>query len=203
MNEVIEWYDSLATDDDDPVYDVPLLRNYMDKWDGDRFFESLNIMKDFSVMLEIGIGTGRLAKRVVKTANRLVGIDISPKTIDRAKYNLSEYDSVVRLVCGDFIEYEFNCEFDIIYSSLTFMHFKDKQYVFDKVYQLLHYDGRFVLSIDKNTSDYIYYGAKKLKVYPDYPDTTRAYIEKSGLTLIETFETEFAHIFVCIKEHKR
>lgn len=85
----------------------------MDKWDGKKFIDALELSNDKDV-LEIGIGTGRIA---VKTASRcatLYGIDVSPKTIDRAKENLSFTDNV-EFVLGDYLDYGFNTKFDIIY----------------------------------------------------------------------------------------
>ncbi len=56
----------------------------------------------------------------------------------------------VLLLCDDFIKYNFERKFDIIYSSLTFMHFPNKLFVIKKISNLLEANGRFVLSIDKN-----------------------------------------------------
>ena len=201
MNDVIEWYDALASEDDDPLYDGPFLREYMDKWDGNTFLDCLKIMRNLSFVMEIGVGTGRLAKGLLPHVNEFTGIDISPKMIERVKFNLREYHSN-RFVCGDFLEYKFHRSFDIIFSSQTFKHFEDKQKAFDKVYDCLVVGGQFVLSIDKNTSEYIYNGSKRLRVYPDYPDKTREYIQNAGLTLVEEHETEFAYIFNCFKEKK-
>ena len=71
-------------------------------------------------VLEIGVGTGRIAIRVAPLCKEFTGIDISPKTIVRAKEHLSEYNNV-NLICGNFNEFEFNDSFDVIYSSLTFI----------------------------------------------------------------------------------
>lgn len=200
--DVIEWYDLLATEDDDPVYDGPFLREYMDKWDGKPFIDSMKIRKHLSYILEIGVGTGRIARRVAPEVCEFIGIDISPKTIERAAFNLGDRGSA-KLICMDFLDFESRRLFNIIYSTLTFMHIKDKQKAFNKVYELLDYNGRFVLSIDKNLNEYITNGTYRVKVYPDYPDKTRAYILESGLIILDVIETEFAYIFVCTKEKKQ
>ena len=111
MNEVAKHYDLLIENGNDPVLDSPALSQYMDKWDGQAFIDKMELDKDKTV-LEIGIGTGRLAVRVAPLCGELYGVDISSKTIERAKENLADFKNV-RLTCADFLSYEFNCTFDI------------------------------------------------------------------------------------------
>ena len=61
---VKEHYDLLIEEGNDPVYDNERLKDYMNKWDGQIFIESMKLNKNKTV-LEIGVGTGRIA---VKTA---------------------------------------------------------------------------------------------------------------------------------------
>ena len=123
-NDVIQHYDLLIDENNDPVHDPKPLRDYMDKWDGQSFIDKMELNKDKSV-LEIGVGTGRLAIRVAPLCGQFCGADISPKTIDRAKENLSEQTNVM-LCCGDFLTLDLSQAFDIVYSSLTFMHIGKK-----------------------------------------------------------------------------
>ena len=190
-------YDMLIDEGNDPVYDPEPLKEYMNKWDGERFIEEMKLTKDKSV-LEIGIGTGRLALKVSPECKTLVGIDISPKTINRAKDNLKYFKNVT-LICDDFLAYNFNESFDVIYSSLTFMHIEDKQTAINKVASLLNKNGVFVLSIDKNQSEYIDMSTRKIKIFPDTSDKTSKYLLQSGLNIIHQYETEFAFIFVTKK----
>ena len=196
MNDVIKHYDGLIDENNDPVRDPQFLKSYMDKWDGHKFIDSLQLTKEKSV-LEIGVGTGRLAVRVAPECREFCGIDLSPKTVKRAKENLKKQTNVT-LVCGDFMSYDFGRKFDVIYSSLTFMHIKEKQAAINKVKSLLNNGGRFVLSIDKNQSDTIDYGTRKITVFPDCKENITEYINHSGMSLIKIFETEFAYVFVAV-----
>ncbi len=199
MTDVASHYDKLIDEGQDPVYDPKPLKEYMNKWDGQVFIDSFQLDKSKSV-LEIGVGTGRIAVRVAPYCKRFTGIDISEKTITKAKKNIKAgVFKKPELICADFMEYEFDETFDVVYSSLTFMHIKEKQRAFDRVSKLLNKNGRFVLSIDKNTDEYIDMGAYKIKVYPDNPDGIKSYAEKSGLILTWETETEFANIFVFTK----
>ena len=61
---------------------------------------------------------------------------------------------------------------------------------------LLKNSGKFVLSSDKNQSEYIDTGTRKIKVYLDKKDKTVEYIKSAGLNIINQYDTEFATIFV-------
>ena len=168
----------------------------MNKWDGQIFMDKLNISKDMSV-LEIGVGTGRLALKIAPLCKWFVGIDLSPKTVERATVNLSNYGNI-SIICGDFLDTKFNTKFDVIYSSLTFMHIEEKQLAIEKVKQSLNDNGRFVLSIDKSQDDIIDMGSRKIRIYPDNPKTIQQHLLKAGLTLIEIIEIEFAYIIIAL-----
>lgn len=191
MNPTAKHYDLLIDDGQDPVFDPEPLKEYMNKWDGDVFIEEMCLDKTKSV-LEIGVGTGRIAVKVVPLCKKFTGIDISEKTINKAKENLGN----VNLICCDFLKYEFSEKFDVIYSSLTFLHIAEKQKAFDIASSVLNDNGRFVLSIDKNQDDLLDAGISKIRVFPDNPTDIKNYAKKSFLKLLKEYETEFAYIFV-------
>lgn len=197
---VTHHYDLLIDENNDPVHDSKPLQDYMDKWDGQVFIDKMELNKNKSV-LEIGVGTGRLAVRVAPLCGEFYGVDISPKTIERAKDNLAKLENV-SLTCADFLSYKFGRTFDVVYSSLTFMHIKEKQKTINKVAALLEDGGKFVLSIDKNQDRFIDTGTRKVTIYPDTPEEIKTYIANSSLLLTECYETEFAHIFSAKKECK-
>lgn len=196
MKSIIDHYDELIDEGNDPVFDSEPLREYMNKWDGQDFIDKMQL-DDTKEVLEIGVGTGRLAIKVAPLCKSFVGIDISPKTIERAKQNLPFTNGC--LVCDDFLGHKFHKSFDIIYSSLTFMHIEDKAFAIKKIASLLSKNGRFLLSIDKNQDDFIDMGSRKIKIYPDSPEEIRRLILLSDLTIEEIYETELAHIFVAVK----
>ncbi len=197
MNEnvVAKHYDILINEGNDPVHDPEPLRAYMDKWDGQEFIDKMQLSKDKTV-LEIGVGPGRLAVRTAPLCKGFYGIDISPETIKGAQKNLEQFQNV-NLICDDFMTYDFNTTFDVIYSSLTFMHIKDKQGAINKIRELLNDSGLFVLSTDKNQDGFIDIGSNKIEVYPDTPEEIIQCIENANFNLLEHYETEFANVFVC------
>jgi len=202
---VRKHYDALIDEIDDPqewkvvdpAHDATPLKAYMNKWDGDIFLAELQLTPEKSV-LEIGVGTGRLALRVCGKCKSFTGIDLSPKTAARAAENMREYPNV-HLICGDYLNHDFAETFDVIYSSLTFMHIQNKDAAIQKTAALLNPGGRFVLSIDKNPQTEIDYGTRKVPVYPDTAQEISAYITNAGLTIEKEAETEFAMIFAAVK----
>jgi len=187
----------LIEENNDPVHDPVPLRAYMDQWDGVPFIDALDLSSGKTV-LEIGVGTGRLAVKVAPRCKRFCGIDLSLKTIERARQNLFDFQNVT-LLCGDFLTFTFSEHFDLIYSSLTFMHIKNKSVAIQKAADLLNPSGKFILSIDKNQSEYLDCNGRKLMIYPDRPDEIRSYIVTAGLILEKQAETDFAHLFFAKK----
>lgn len=196
-SDVIQHYDLLIEENNDPVHDPKPLKDYMDKWDGQAFIDKMDLDKDKSI-LEIGVGTGRLAVKTVILCKDYCGIDISPKTINKAKENLANHKNV-KLICDDFLSHHFNNLYDVVYSSLTFMHIHEKQNAINKVACLLKNGGKFVLSIDKSQEDFIDMGTRKITIFPDSPTEIKDCILNADLDLVECFDTELAHIFVAKK----
>lgn len=193
-----EHYDLLIREDNDPVNDPPILQKYMDKWDGKIFIDAL-LLTPQSHVLEIGVGTGRLAKKVLERGCfSFTGIDISPATIDRAKLHLRPWDNVL-LITDDFLNYPFQSKFDTVYCSLTFFHFKDKKAAINKVVKILNRTGLFVLSISIVEENILDYGPRKVLLYPDDLDETKTLLAISGLKIIRVLNTEFADIIVAQK----
>ena len=97
------------------------------------------------------------------------------------------------------MSFEFEEQFDVIYSSLTFMHIQDKLLAIQKIADLLTNNGLFVLSIDKNQNEYIDMDDRKVKIYPDNPNDIRSYLSISKLKIINEFETDHAYVTVSTK----
>lgn len=89
--------------------------------------------------------------------------------------------------------------FDVIYSSLTFLHIKDKQKAIDRTYSLLKKKGKFILYIEKSQTDEIDYGTIKVRTYPDTVEKIERLLKESGFAIIKQYSTECANIFVSEK----
>jgi len=198
LMDVKEHYDLLIDEENDPFRDPEELRQYMDKWDGEPFLAAMELKGEEKV-LEIGVGTGRLAGRVLPRCGTFTGIDLSEKTVARAKENLAPLGDAC-LIAGDFLDYPFAERFDLIYASLTTMHFPDKEAFLRRARELLCPGGRLLLSLDKSREIFLDMGTRKLRIYPDDPDTMEKIGTEMGFRLKNRFEVEFADVLLFQKE---
>lgn len=196
-NETRRHYDLLIDEGNDPVHDPAPLREYMDGWDGQAFLDALALDGTQDV-LEIGVGTGRLALRTAPMCRRFTGVDLSPGTIARAGENLAGLANV-HLVCTDFMAWDTAQRFDVVYSSLTFLHLADKRAAAERVAALLRRGGRAVISLDKSPDNVLDYGTRKLTVYPDDPAELATHLRGAGLAVLSVQETQFAYILTAVK----
>lgn len=194
---IADHYDQLIDDGNDPVLDDQPLRDYMDRWDGAAFYRALTLSKEKSV-LEIGVGTGRIALKLAPHCKRFCGIDLSPKTVERAAQHLHSFPNC-RLICSDFLEYSFATTFDLIYSTLTWFHVKEKRKALERVASLLSPDGHFVLSIEKEKRTKLIYNTRSLPLFPDDLEETKSLLLHTSLRLVHTWETDFAYILLAEK----
>lgn len=193
INNVSSYYDALIDKNNDPIFDPEPLKKHMDRWDGSAFIDLLDLNVSKSV-LEIGVGTGRLVIRIAPLCRTFTGIDISEKTVEKAKQNLKRFNNVT-LIHGDFSTFVFFEKYDVIYSSLTFMHFNNKADTIAKIYSLLNPSGNFVLSIDKSKNKYIECNGRTIEIYPDDPETTKTHLHNAKFVVESVIETEAAYLF--------
>ncbi len=200
LTSVRRHYDALIDENNDPVRDPAPARAYMDRWDGQAFIDELQLSREKDV-LEIGVGSGRLAVRTAPLCRLFFGIDLSPKTIERAGENLQALGiGNACLICGDFLTYPFGRTFDGIYSSLTFLHIRAKRAAIRKAACLLAPGGRFVLSVSKDRADVLACNGRLIRLHPDSPERIAALLADAGLAIERRFETEVAVVFTAVRE---
>lgn len=188
MSEVstFEHYERLIDEGIDFCNDPPILQAHMNKWTGKRFLELLQLTNTKDV-LEVGVGTGRIAKRVlIKGCKNFTGLDISLKSLEKARINL--IGERVELIQQDILEYSTKQKFDIIYSVLTFIHIQDKKLALKKMTELLKDKGVLVISFDNTQSNYLDYGTRKIKIYPTDVELIIEYLKELNYKNIEVLE---------------
>lgn len=196
-----DHYDALIAENNDPVLDPPALAAYMERWDGAPFMELLSLDGTQSV-LEPGVGTGRLARRVAPRCRHLTGIDLSHATVARARAHLSGYGNTT-LLCGDFMTFPFRETFDRVYASLFLFHIRDKAVALARMASLLAPGGRLVLSVSLERAEWLDMNGRRLLLYPDDPDRTASLLRAAGLVLTDTVPVEAALLLAAGKPQEK
>jgi predicted TPR repeat methyltransferase len=102
-------------------------------------------------VLDLGCGTGLCGGWFRPIARRIVGVDLSPGMLERARAR-GCYDE---LVCDELTAYVRRCEerFDLITAADVFCYFGDLTAVFAATAALLRPGGRFIFSLEELTDD--------------------------------------------------
>lgn len=178
---------------DDPVLDPPELIAYMNGWDGDAFFDALRLTSD-SHVLEIGVGTGRLALRTLSAGcASFTGMDLSAFALKRARKHLANYENVL-LLQGEFPKDTPPILFDRIYSSLTFLHIENKRAACQKLAESLAPGGRCVLSLDTETGVSLNMPSWSVKTFPDDAENISRLLHNAGLFVYPVRRLERAYL---------
>ncbi len=188
-----EHYDRLIDEIDDPLHpatdpfrDDGELRQWMEQSDGSAFHAALGDMRGKAV-LEIGIGTGRVAKKVLDYGcARLTGIDLSAKTVARAQRNLGAYPQV-EILQADAETFIRPNAFDVAYCVWTFFHIVDQPRALAQIVASLRCGGRFVLSLER-VDEWLDYGSRHLRQFPVTADAVIGWLSELGCTVAPPIE---------------
>ena len=100
------------------------------------------VPENAKAILDVGCGTGRLTVKLAKERRRVVGIDLSPEMIARARQNVHEGLSFLR---ADFLSHDFGAErFDCVLTAAALHHIPIDS-AFPRLLELLGPDGRLIL----------------------------------------------------------
>ena len=95
----------------------------------------------FNSILEIGIGTGAVAEKVVNNFGPLIGIDISKEMITQINH------PNITAIVGDAHKLEFdNYSFDLIYMRNVIHYIDNPDLVFSEIHRCLQSGGYFLFS---------------------------------------------------------
>ena len=112
----------------------------------DRTFGSPDATLD---VLELGCGTGLVGKPLRARARRLVGIDLSPDMVKRAKAT-KRYDALEVAEITEWLSRSADREFDLIAAGDTFIYFGDLRQVLKPAAARLRAGGRVVFTVERD-----------------------------------------------------
>jgi len=118
---------------------------------------TLSDVKDNSKILDIGCGTGLLSLKFLQSADCfIVGIDVSKEMLSIFKNKIDKLNLKKKITCKsmDAASLKFNNNtFDIVASTVTLHHLKEKQRPLRKIYNILKPGGKLIIGdIDMDTT---------------------------------------------------
>ena len=100
-------------------------------------------------MLDLGIGTGRTGRTFAPLVRRYVGLDYSPRMLERARQRLGDLEGV-ELVLGDARDLSpIDGSFDFVlfsFNGIDAVGHEDRLRILSEVHRVLKPDGRFLFS---------------------------------------------------------
>src|SRR5262245_14296818 len=96
-------------------------------------------------ILDVGCGTGLLAEHLRPYARHLVGIDLSPRMLEKARAR--GYDRLIVVELGSFLRSQ-SAAFDVVASSDTLVYFGDLREVFAAARSALRAGGRLLFTLE-------------------------------------------------------
>lgn len=103
-----------------------------------------------SVVYEIGVSTGELLKKLAthnraKSESRWIGIDVEPAMVAKARMHCSECANV-SIEQEDARAFTFEkADLIVAYYTMQFIPPRDRQALFDRIYQALNWGGAFIV----------------------------------------------------------
>ncbi|BHH86135.1 tetratricopeptide repeat protein [Desulforhopalus sp. 52FAK] len=142
--------------------------------------ETLNV-------LDLGCGTGLGAQFYRPFANRLTGVDVSPKMLERAEEK-NIYDEL--RIFDILKQWDFAEKFNLIYSSDVFVYLGNLDGVMQSIWSYLFDKGTVAFSVEKldeNNENYKLYPSGRYAHSQNYIEQC---LDKHGLQLAEVLESD-------------
>ncbi|WP_458412960.1 class I SAM-dependent methyltransferase [Schinkia sp. CFF1] len=97
-------------------------------------------------ILDLGCGTGDLAKKLYDAGVKVIGVDKSANMVEQAK---NKYPKIPFHVC-DALDLPYTLELDAVFSNAVLHWIKEPKQALENIYQSLRNGGRFVAELGGN-----------------------------------------------------
>ena len=105
----------------------------------------------FKNALDLGCGTGLSGVAFHHLCDKLTGVDLSEKMLDKAKQK-QVYDDLILADIDSFLKKE-NTKFDLIIAADVFCYINDLSEIFKEVYKVLNAGGMFIFTTEKSEKE--------------------------------------------------
>jgi SAM-dependent methyltransferase len=165
----------------------------------DALHEMCSSRKEKIAILELGCGTGRYF-HFLSNANKLVGVDISPDMLLKAKENLKTMpalESITTLVQSSIEDFTPDSTFDFIYSIGTLAEYCEfNEQLFSKIISYLKPGGYFFFTLvdleSFDSNEYIWPRKKIMRAFLKFlPKSIRNKVDAKWLTY-----ADWKHLFL-------
>lgn len=132
---------------------------------------SLSFLKEqsFDNILDIGVGNGATTKYISNTfiSDFIIGIDISDKAIEQAKFRNSNYNIAYEKKDINKTQYPSN-HFDLVCAFQNHFHWTDLRGSFLEIRRILSSDGIFIIGCEYAKINYFLYHLKEQSSFEKY-----------------------------------
>lgn len=108
--------------------------------------------RSFANMLDLGCGTGLCAPLLCQIGQRLTGVDLSRRMLEKAA-GRALYDDLVEAEAGDFLDHAVT-RFDLVTAADFVLYFGDLAPIFAKVAKVLETGGIFAFNVETTAADF-------------------------------------------------
>jgi ubiquinone/menaquinone biosynthesis C-methylase UbiE len=174
------------------------------------FLAALMLFRDKTV-LEVGVGTGRNAHRLLERVQpRLIGLDLSKEMLEQAKAKMPPFRDHLDLVNADGAYLPFvNCAFDALICMSTMHYFESQRGILLGFRKVLKEHGTLVygdLTVHEADNQQFFEGLERTlsKAHALYykPSKMKNLIEKQGFHITKTKTVAYRKTYAALMEDK-
>jgi len=185
-NDVRDFFNNFSENYERNIFFYTNGTEYLSKTEIDFVLENMNsyFNNNDNNILEIGVGTGRIAKAVLSNfahTRKYVGVDISKKMVLKSKNKSNDSDfEIVLCDAGRKLPFN-NSSFDMVLCIRNLKYIRNWEHTIQEISRLLKPGGMLILEI-ANIYSIALFGSKGTKYFLFKPKEVIKSLEKNGIT---------------------